>query len=104
MGRDSCSKGCEFESRHCILDGHFSHIFVVKIVMMCVWKDENKLKRGRGWPTLKKLSMHTILWTCDRSTFDDSIVGFYCFLTGGKHSEPFDGHLIEHCSKCVNRK
>ena len=72
--------------------------------MMCVWKDENKLKRGRGWPTLKKLSMHTILWTCDRSTFDDSIVGFYCFLTGGKHSEPFDGHLIEHCSKCVNRK
>ena len=35
MGGDSCSKGCEFESRHRILDGHdifhgsFSHVFVV---------------------------------------------------------------------------
>ena len=28
-----CSKGREFESRHHILDGHFSHLFVVKIVM-----------------------------------------------------------------------
>ena len=35
MGGDSYSKGCEFESRHSILDGHFSHLFVVKIVM-CV--------------------------------------------------------------------
>ena len=34
MGRDSCSKGCEFESRHRILDGHFfTHLFVVKFVM-----------------------------------------------------------------------
>ena len=32
-----------------LLDGHFSHLFVVKIVM-CVWKDENKWKRGRGGP------------------------------------------------------
>ena len=23
VGGDSCSKGCEFESQHCILDGHF---------------------------------------------------------------------------------
>ena len=36
MGGDSCSEGCGFESQHCILDGHFSHIFVVKIVMMFV--------------------------------------------------------------------
>ena len=35
MGGDSCSKGREFESWDCILDGHFSHLFVVKIVM-CV--------------------------------------------------------------------
>ena len=35
MGGNSCSKGCEFESRHCILDGHFSRLFVEKIVM-CV--------------------------------------------------------------------
>ena len=35
MGGDSCSKGCEFESQHRILDGHFSNFFVVKIVL-CV--------------------------------------------------------------------
>ena len=34
MGRDSRSKGCGFESRHRILDGHFSHIIVVKNVMI----------------------------------------------------------------------
>ena len=48
-GRRLMSKGCEFESRHRILDGHFSHLFAVKIVM-CVWKDKNKWKRGRVGP------------------------------------------------------
>ena len=41
MRGDSCSKDCEFESRHCILDGLFSHFFGVKIVS-CDRKDENK--------------------------------------------------------------
>ena len=36
MGGDSCSEGHGFESQHRILDGHFSHLFVVKIVMMFV--------------------------------------------------------------------
>ena len=36
MGGDSCSEGRGFESQHRILDGHFSHLFVVKIVMMFV--------------------------------------------------------------------
>ena len=36
MGRDSRSEGCGFESRHYILDGHFSQLFVVKIVKMFV--------------------------------------------------------------------
>ena len=49
MGGDSCSKDCEFESWLHILDGHFPHLFVVKIIAS-VWKDENKWKRGRGWP------------------------------------------------------
>ena len=31
MGGDLCSEGCGFESRHRILDGHFSHKFVVKL-------------------------------------------------------------------------
>ena len=39
MGGNSCTDGCGFESQHHILDGHFSHVFGVKIVMF-VWKDE----------------------------------------------------------------
>ena len=50
---DSRSKGRGFKSQHCILDRHFSHLFVVRIIMF-VWKDENKLKRGQGWPIFKK--------------------------------------------------
>ena len=34
MGGDSCSEGHGFKSQHHILDVHFSHIFVVKIVMI----------------------------------------------------------------------
>ena len=31
MGEDSCSKGCEFESRHRILDGHDTfHIYLLQ--------------------------------------------------------------------------
>ena len=30
MGGDSCSEVCGFESLHCILYGHFSHLFDVK--------------------------------------------------------------------------
>ena len=48
MGGDSHSEGRGFESQHRILDGHFSQIFVVKIVVF--EKDENKRKRGQGWP------------------------------------------------------
>ena len=29
MGGDSCSKGREFESWHHILDGHFSHTYLL---------------------------------------------------------------------------
>ena len=36
MGRDSHSEGHGFKFWHNILDGHFSQIFVVKIVMMFV--------------------------------------------------------------------
>ena len=40
--------GCEFESRHWILDGYFSHYFFLKFVFLFE-KTENKRKRGRGW-------------------------------------------------------
>ena len=33
MGGGSCTEGRGFKSQHHILDGHFSHILVVKIVM-----------------------------------------------------------------------
>ena len=33
MGGDSCFRGRGFESKHHILDGHFSHLFVKKVVM-----------------------------------------------------------------------
>ena len=56
MGGDSCSTGCEFESRHRILDGHyFTYIFVVKFVM-CL-KRRKKLKRVRGWHIFLKKSL-----------------------------------------------
>ena len=32
-GGDLCSKGFEFESQHHILDGNFSRLFDVRIVM-----------------------------------------------------------------------
>ena len=51
---DSQSEGCEFESRRRILDGHFSHLYVVRIVMF-IWKDENKRKKRPGFAHLKKL-------------------------------------------------
>ena len=46
-GRRLISKGCGFKSQHRILDGRFSNIFVVEIVMT-VWKDENKWEKGPG--------------------------------------------------------
>ena len=51
MGKDSHSKGCGFESRHRILDGHFfTYICCKNCNDVCLKKTENKLKRGRGWP------------------------------------------------------
>ena len=55
IGRDSRSEGRGFESRQHILNGHFSHIFVVKIEMIFFKKTENKRKRGRDCPILKKI-------------------------------------------------
>ena len=42
IGGDSCSKGCEFETQHCIQVGHFfTFLFVVKICEVFE-KDESK--------------------------------------------------------------
>ena len=52
IGREPWSSGSEgrgFESRHRILDGHFLTYICCEIVLF-VWKDENKRKRGRDDP------------------------------------------------------
>ena len=49
MGGDSHSEGHGFESRYYILDGHFSHIFVVKICNVCLKRPKiNKKEAGVG--------------------------------------------------------
>ena len=53
MVDNSCSKGHGFKSWRHILDGHFSHWFVAKIVLF-TWKYQNTLKIGRAWPIFKK--------------------------------------------------
>ena len=55
MGADLCSKGREFESRHHILDGHFLHLFVVKIVM-CFLKTKINEKEAKVGPFKKTLT------------------------------------------------
>ena len=58
MGRDSRSKGRGFDSQRRILDGHFSHLFVVKIVKVCLKRPKINNKRGRCWPIfLKKIKL-----------------------------------------------
>ena len=86
----SCFKGREFESRHHILDGHFLHLFVVKI-LMCVWKDKNKWKRGWGWPIFKKSTSSCIMKEG-------------CVLSASMHSGqinvwPFESHFHFHKKK-----
>ena len=54
MGGDSCSEGCGFKSQHCILEGHFSHLFVVKIVMFVLKKTKINEKEAGYGPFLKK--------------------------------------------------
>ena len=55
MGGDSCSKGREFESWHCKMDGHFfTYIFVVKFVMCSKKTKINEKEDGVG-PFFKKL-------------------------------------------------
>ena len=54
MGRDSCSKGRGFESRHSILDGHFFTYICCKNCNVCLKRPKNKQKRCRGWPIFIK--------------------------------------------------
>ena len=46
LNKDSILGPEKAKNGRCRLDGHFSNLFVVTIVMF-VWKDENNWKRGR---------------------------------------------------------
>ena len=55
MRGDSCSNGCEFESRHRILDGHFfTYLFVAKFVMCFLKKTQINEKEAGVGPFLFK--------------------------------------------------
>ena len=45
IGGDLCSEGRAFESQHRKLDGHFAHIFVVKIEVIVKTKINEKEAR-----------------------------------------------------------
>ena len=49
MGGDSCSKDCEFESWHRILDGHFFTYFCCKNCNVCLKRQKiNEIEAGAG--------------------------------------------------------
>ena len=54
MGGDSWSEGRGFKSQHHILDGLF-HIYLLGKIVMFIWKDEDKQKKGRVWHILKNV-------------------------------------------------
>ena len=54
MGQDSCLKGCGFESRHCILDGHFFTLICCKNCSDCLIRPKINEKEARVGPFLKK--------------------------------------------------
>ena len=54
LGGVSCSKGHEFESLHCILDGHFfTYLFVLKFYNVCLRGTKINEKEAGVGPFLK---------------------------------------------------
>ena len=60
-GGDSCSKGCGFESQHRILDWHFSHLFVAKIVMLFVKTKKTQAASPFEWQFIDNYRQ-VLLW------------------------------------------
>ena len=55
MGDDSCSKGCVFESRLHILDGHFfTLICCKKYCVVCLFEKDQKNEKEAGVGPFKK--------------------------------------------------
>ena len=55
IGRDPRSEGCGFESRYCILDGHFFTYICCKNCVVCLKKTEINEKEAGIGPFLKKV-------------------------------------------------
>ena len=55
MGRDSCSEGCGFKSRHHILDGHFFTYICCKNCNVCLKRPKINEKEAGVGPFLKNL-------------------------------------------------
>ena len=72
MGDSSCSRGCGFESRRCLLDGHdIFHIDLLYKLYCLFEKTRNKLKRGRSWPFFKKKCVKQIAYLGTYPTFQN---------------------------------
>ena len=54
MGDDSCSKGCGFESRHHILDGHFFTLICCKNCIVSLKRPKINEKEAGVGPFKKK--------------------------------------------------
>ena len=50
MGGDSSPEDRRFKSQHCVLDGHFSHLFVLK----CLFEKTKMNEKMPGMANLKK--------------------------------------------------
>ena len=60
MGGDSYSEGCGFESRHCILDGHFFTLICCKnCIDVCLERRKNTKKRPRLEDQKKKVGCNS---------------------------------------------
>ena len=108
MGENSCSKGCEFKSRCCILDGHFFTLISCKNCIVCLKRPKNKRRRGRSWPTksfqhlgfefwismlLLKFEFIDPLWSCEN--VDKYFLNFNGFLYNESNTNSFYGYSKE---------
>ena len=75
MGGDSCSKGRGFESLHYILDGHFSHIFAVKIYNVCLKRQKINEKEAGVDPFFKQKGVW--IYFKRLTTFLSTLYNFY---------------------------
>ena len=63
MEGDSPTRGCVFESQHQILDGHFSHYFVIQIV--CLKRPKINKEGDANFP-FKKLLFYSLPSSTER--------------------------------------